>query len=247
MPITTGPERALPSPPAGSDATPSGFVGPAAAAICFLVFGLAPVFLVLLLAVVAGAVTDAGVIGPSYAVAGTAFTGTAARRAIGWTQAAQAGSAIVGVPLLAALGATAGWRAAFVAAGLAALAGMVLAATWLPRDHRRSAEPLRVEALLEPYRPLLRHSGMRRLYGATIAGAGLIALAFSGWIGTVGAVVAVAGAALMWGVEGVAMTAVLTAETPSGAGTTMTLSGSLFNLGGGRRSHRRSPPRLVRV
>ena len=35
----------------------------------------------------------------------------------------------------------------------------------------------------------------------------------------------------MMGVEGVAMTTLLTSETPSGAGTTMTLSGSLFNLG----------------
>jgi predicted MFS family arabinose efflux permease len=33
------------------------------------------------------------------------------------------------------------------------------------------------------------------------------------------------------GVEGVAMTTLLTTETPSGAGTTMTLSGSLFNFG----------------
>jgi predicted MFS family arabinose efflux permease len=39
------------------------------------------------------------------------------------------------------------------------------------------------------------------------------------------------GVALMMGVEGVAMTTLLTTETPSGAGTTMTLSGSLFNLG----------------
>jgi predicted MFS family arabinose efflux permease len=59
----------------------------------------------------------------------------------------------------------------------------------------------------------------------------LVALAFSGRVGTAGAVAAVAGAALMWGIESVAMTAVLTAETPSGPGTTMTLSGSLFNLG----------------
>lgn len=270
--------------------------GLTAAGICFLVFGLAPAFLVLLLAVAAGAVTDAGVIGPSFAVAGTSFTGAAARRAIGWTQAAQAGSAIVGVPLLAALGAAAGWRIAFIVTGLVALAGVLLAAMWLPRDHRRSAEPLRVAALLAPYRPLLRHGGMRRLYGATIAGAvcwmgmltylgaflaealglgpsqvglaymgagvgyclgslvgggplarvrpqslivlgflagaGLVALAFSGRVGTVGAVIAIAGATLMWGVEGVAMTTVLTAETPSGAGTTMTLNGSLFNLGG---------------
>ena len=239
--------------------------------------------------------TDAGVLGPSFAVAGTAFSGRAARRAIGWTQAAQSGSAIVGVPVLAAIGAAAGWRVAFVVAGLAALAGVVLATMWLPRDHRRSSAPLRVDALLAPYRPLLRDGSMRRLYGATmlgavcwmgmltylgaflaealglgtghiglaymgagagyclgslavggplarlrahslvvlgfLAGAGLLALAFSGRVGTAGAVVAVAATSLMWGMEGVAMTAVLTAETPSGAGTTMTLSGSLFNLG----------------
>ena len=270
-------------------------VGLVASAICFLVFGLAPAFLLLLLASVAGAVADAGVLGPSFAIAGTAFTGTAAKRAIGWTTAAQAGSAIVGVPLLAAIGTAAGWRMAFIVAGLAALAGVILATAWLPRDHRRPTEPLRVDALVAPYRPLLRHGGMRRLYGATmlgavcwmgmltylgaflaealglgtghvglaymgagtgyclgslvvggplariraqslvvlgyLAGAGLVALAFSGRVGTAGAVVAVAGASLMWGMEGVAMTAVLTAETPSGAGTTMTLSSSLFNLG----------------
>jgi DHA1 family inner membrane transport protein len=270
-------------------------VGLVASAICFLVFGLAPTFLLLLLASAAGAVTDAGVLGPSFAIAGTAFTGTAAKRAIGWTTAAQAGSAIVGVPLLAAIGTAAGWRMAFVVAGLAALAGVILATAWLPRDHRRSTEPLRVDALLAPYRPLLRHGGMRRLYGATmlgavcwmgmltylgaflaealglgtghiglvymVAGVGyclgslavggplariparpliifgflaatvLVAVAFSGRVGTAGSVVAVAGATLMWGMEGVAMTAVLTTETPSGAGTTMTLSGSLFNLG----------------
>jgi DHA1 family inner membrane transport protein len=270
-------------------------VGLVASTACFLVFGLAPAFLLLLLASVAGAVTDAGVFGPSLAVASTAFTGTAAKRAIGWTTAAQAGSGIIGVPLLAAIGTAAGWRLAFVVAGLLALAGAVLATAWLPRDHRRSSEPLRVDALLAPYRPLLRHSSMRRLYAATmvgavcwmgmltylgaflaealglgtgqvglvymgvgaayclgslgvggplarvpprllvvlgyLAGAGLVALAFSGRVGTAGAVVAVAGTALLWGVEGVAMTAVLAAETPSGAGTTMTLSGSLFNLG----------------
>src|SRR3954469_20503792 len=85
-------------------------IGLVAAAVCLLVFGLAPTFPLLLLASTAGAVTDAGVLGPSLAIAGTAFTGTAARRAIGWTNAAQAGSAIIGVPLLAAIGTAAGWR-----------------------------------------------------------------------------------------------------------------------------------------
>lgn len=270
-------------------------VGLAAAAVCLLVFGLAPTFLLLLLASVAGAMADAGVLGPSLAIAGTAFRGTAAKRAIGWTSAAQAGSAIVGVPLLAAIGAAAGWRMAFVVAGLAALAGVVLATAWLPRDHRRATAPLRMDALLASYRPLLRDRTMRRLLGATtlgavgwmgmltylgaflaealglgtgqvglvymgagagyclgslvvggplaripprslvvlgfLAGAGLVALAFSGSVGPAGAIAAIAGMSLMWGVEGVAMTALLTSETPTGAGTTMTLNTSLFNFG----------------
>jgi DHA1 family inner membrane transport protein len=64
-----------------------------------------------------------------------------------------------------------------------------------------------------------------------LATAVLIALAFSGQGGTAGAVVVLTAAALMMGVEGVAMTSLLTTETPSGAGTTMTLNTSLFNLG----------------
>jgi len=270
-------------------------IGLIAATVCLLVFGLAPAFLVLLLASAAGAVTDAGVLGSSLAIAGTAFTGTAARRAIGWTSAAQAGSAIVGVPLLAAIGTVAGWRVAFVVAGLVAIAVVVLATLWLPRDHRRPAEPLRLDAILAPYRPLLRDAVMRRLYGATMVGAVcwfglltylgaflvealglgtghvgvvymaaglgyclgslavggplarvptrllvvfgyvattlLIALAFSARVGTTGSIALITGASLMMGIEVVAMAALMTAETPSGAGTTMTLSGSLFNLG----------------
>ncbi len=269
--------------------------GLAGAATCLFIFGLAPVFPLLLLASAAGAVTDAGVIGPSFAIAGTAFSGIGARRAIGWTSAAQAGSAIVAVPLLAAIGAIAGWRVAFVVAALTSLGVVALAFLWLPRDTRRAVEPLRIEAILAPYRPLLKDGVMRRLYGATILGAvcwfglltylgafliealgldtgqvGLVymvigggyvagsmavggsfarvparrlvvagfvaaalltSLAFSARLGTPGAVVMLTGASLMMGLEGVAMTTLLTAETPSGTGTTMTLNGSLFNLG----------------
>src|SRR5215216_3825534 len=45
-------------------------IGLVAAAVCLLVFGLAPVFLLLLIASAAGAVTDAAVIGSSFAIAG---------------------------------------------------------------------------------------------------------------------------------------------------------------------------------
>ena len=146
-------------------------IGLVAAAVCLLDFGLAPTFPVLLIASVAGAVTTAAVLGPSLAIASTAFTGTAARRAVGWTSAAQAGSAIVGVPVLAAIGAAAGWRVAFVVAGLAAVAVWTLALLWLPHDRHRATEPLGLYAILAPYRPLLRSGTMRRLYGATILGA----------------------------------------------------------------------------
>jgi MFS transporter, DHA1 family, inner membrane transport protein len=270
-------------------------IGLVAAAVCLLIFGLAPTFLLLLFASAAGAVTDAGVLGPSLAIAGTSFAGTGARRAIGWTSAAQAGSAIVGVPLLAAIGLATGWRVAYVVAGLAAIAVVALAAIGLPRDHLHAAERLRLDDILAPYRPLLGNGTMRRLYGATMLGAVcwfglvtylgaflvealglgtghvglvymvvgsgyalgslavggplaqvptrpqviigylatavLIALAFSGRVETTGSVILITVAALMMGVEGVAMAALLTAETPSGAGTTMTLNGSLFNLG----------------
>jgi predicted MFS family arabinose efflux permease len=270
-------------------------IGLVSAAVCLLAFGLTPTFLLLLLASVAGAVSDSGVLGPSLAIAGTSFSGTAARRAIGWTTAAQAGSAIIGVPLLAAIGTAVGWRVAFVVSGLLAVAVVALAAMWLPRDMHRASTPLRVEAILAPYRPLLRDGTMRRLLGATMLGAvcwmgmltylgafltealglgpgqvglvymgagagyclgslvvggplarlparslvivgflasaGLVALAFSGGVGTAWSSAAIAATSLMWGVEGVAMASLLTARTPSGSGTTMTLNTSLFNLG----------------
>ena len=79
--------------------------------------------------------------------------------------------------------------------------------------------------------PLARVPTRRLVVFGYVAAALLIALAFSARVGTAGSIVLVTGASLMMGLEGVAMTALMTAETPSGAGTTMTLSGSLFNLG----------------
>jgi predicted MFS family arabinose efflux permease len=56
-------------------------------------------------------------------------------------------------------------------------------------------------------------------------------IAFSAWLGTVATVcvllVAAAAAAIGW----VGLTALMTTETPAGAGTTMVLNGALFNLG----------------
>ena len=265
------------------------------ASICFLAFVLAPIFPILLLASAAGALTDASVNGPSYALAGTAFSSAGARRAIGVASAAQAGSAIVGVPLLVAIGSAAGWRTAFVVAGILAVLVVVPAQRWLPHRQQRSAGPLSLAAIAAPYQPLLQNLKMRRLLGATVLGAfvwsglltylgaflvqnlalapgpvgivyivvgfGYVAgslavggplsrvsgrrlvvagflgcalcfgLAFSALAPPVVAVALLTATAAFAGVESVAMAAVLNAETPVGAGATMSLNGSLFNLG----------------
>jgi predicted MFS family arabinose efflux permease len=249
----------------------------------------------LVLASGAGAVTTAAVLGPSLAIASTAFTATAARRAVGWTSAAQAGSAIVGVPVLAAIGAAAGWRVALVVAGLAAVAVLALALRGLPHDRQHAAEPLHLAAILAPYRPLLGNGTIRRLYGATmlgavcwfglltylgaflaealglgtghvglvymVAGTGyflgslavggplarvsahtlvvagygatalLMALGFSARLGVTGTVLAITAAALAMGLEVVGMITRLTAESPSGSGTTLSLNVAVFNIG----------------
>ena len=75
---------------------------------CLLIFGLAPIFPVLFLASVAGAVSEATVPGLSLAIAGTRFTGPASRRAIGWTVGVIAGAPIVGVSILTTIGGVAG-------------------------------------------------------------------------------------------------------------------------------------------
>jgi len=271
-------------------------MGLVSAAATLLIFGLAPTFLVLALASATGGIADAAVLGPSLALAGTHFVGVSGRRAVGWAKGAEALSAIIGVPVLAAIGAAAGWRVAFIAIGCAALAVVVGASLELPHHGHRAVDPLRLDAILAPYRPLLRDAIMRRLYAARALGAlcffgfltymgaflaqtlglstdqiglvylvvgtgfllgslavggplaqvperGLVVsaygsmallmgLAFSARLGSVGSVVLITAAATAMGVGIVSMSTLFLAETPSGAGTTLTLSGSVFNLGG---------------
>lgn len=79
--------------------------------------------------------------------------------------------------------------------------------------------------------PLAGAPARRLVVGGFLANALFFGLAFSAHVGAFAAVALIAAAALVAGIEGVAMTTLLTAETPGGAGTTMTLNGSLFNLG----------------
>ena len=270
-------------------------LGLSAAAVCLLGFGLAPAFPVLLVAALAGGLGNAAVLGPSLALAGTAFAGPRARRALGWTTAAMAGSAIVGVPLLTAVGAATGWRTAFLVAGGGVVGIARLAAAWLPRGADAPRGPLRPRTFLAAYRPLLRHGPTLRLYGVAmlravcwygmltyfgaflgqrlglttgqvglaylVGGSGyflgslvaggplghvpprpllvggnlamalFMGLAFSAILGPVGSVAALPLAAFAGAFGWVAVAALLTADSPAGVGTTMTLHGSLFNLG----------------
>jgi predicted MFS family arabinose efflux permease len=242
-----------------------------------------------------GGLGNAAIVGPAVAVAGTAFTGTAARRALGWTTAAMAGSAIVGVPLMTAFAGFVGWRLGFLLAGLL-VAGIAWAGVaWLPRGAGHPGGRLHIGGLLAAYRPLIRHVPTLRLYGVAMlraicwfgmltyfgsflaqrlgfttgqtgfaymfGGAGyfigslvaggplghvpartlLIAgnlvmaifmgLAFSALLGPVGSVATLPLATFAGAFGWVAIVSLLTSNTPGGVGTTMTLHGSLFNLG----------------
>ena len=69
------------------------------------------------------------------------------------------------------------------------------------------------------------------LASGNVAMALFMGLAFSGVLGTAGTVAALPAAGFAGALGWVGLAALLTAETPAGVGTTMTLHGSLFNLG----------------
>jgi DHA1 family inner membrane transport protein len=143
-------------------------LGAIAAAGCLLGFGLAPIYVALLVPAVLGGVANATLTGLSLAVARVTFTGAAQRRAIGWATAGGAAAAVAGVPFLAALSGIAGWRVAFIAAGTAAIGAAWGVHLWISLDAKQSVVLPRAGNLLTPYYPLLRHRPTRQLYTATI-------------------------------------------------------------------------------
>lgn len=269
--------------------------GLVATAVSLFDFGLAPVFSVLFIASIAGAIAEATVPGLSLAIAGTRFSGPASRKAIGWTVGALASAPIVGVPILTTIGDLAGWRAAFLTAGFAAAVVVVLVAIWLPDDTRTASGSLRWNGIFDAYRPLIHDVGMRLLFACTFArslcwlglltylgalleeeyalstreiglaymlgGAGyfagsfvaggpfarlsarplvaisnvvmalLLVVVFAAVVGTAVAIALIPLAAFSAAVGWVGLAALLTEETPAGAGTTMVFNSSLFNLG----------------
>ncbi|MBA2755531.1 MAG: MFS transporter [Chloroflexia bacterium] len=79
--------------------------------------------------------------------------------------------------------------------------------------------------------PLSRVPARVLLAGGNVAMALLMGLAFSGVLGTAGTIAVMPLATFTGALGWIGLTTLLTAETPAGAGTTMTLNGSLFNLG----------------
>jgi DHA1 family inner membrane transport protein len=270
-------------------------LGLAATSVCLLVFGLAPIFPMLFLASIAGALSEATVPGLSLAIAGTRFAGPASRRALGWTIGALASAPIVGVPILTSIGGIAGWRVAFLAAGGVAILIAVLVAAWLPEDGQRPDDALRLHSILDAYRPLIHDVAIRSLFACTVmrstcwfglltylgallrdrfglstsevglvymlSGTGYLlgslaaggpfarlparplvaisnvtmalsmVIAFSAVLDTRLTIALLPVAGFAGAVGWVGLTALLTSETPAGAGTTMVLNSSLFNLG----------------
>ena len=140
--------------------------GTIAVAINLIGVGLATSYpMLLVLAVVAG-VGDAVLFGLPLAVAATAFSGAAQRRAIGWTAAALPVGVTAGVPLLTLAGGLVGWRSAIAGAGVATLAVAALAGAWLPPDRSGQGERFGARMLLDAYRPLLHHRPIGVLYAA---------------------------------------------------------------------------------
>jgi predicted MFS family arabinose efflux permease len=142
-------------------------VGLLAIAVGLLGTGLAPTYPVLLgLGVVMGC-GDALAYSLPFAIAATYFSGSAQRRAIGWTIGALSTAPIIGVPLLTAVGGLTNWRVALAAAGVAALGVAWFVAAVLPADRLHPSSRLRVGALLAAYTPLLKHPPSLRFLGVS--------------------------------------------------------------------------------
>ena len=122
-----------------------------------LATGLAPSFLILLLAALVGAIGRAAVLPVAQAIVGTRFADDAARRAaLSQLQSGQSGAAILGIPMLTTIAALLQWRAAFFAlAALALLMSLALARLLAP-EAPPAVGPMRLRSMLAPYGPLVR-------------------------------------------------------------------------------------------
>jgi predicted MFS family arabinose efflux permease len=132
--------------------------------------GLAPGYVLLLLAALVGAGARAFAQPIAIVIAGTLFRGEHQRRAISWVTAGASGAVIVGIPVLTTVAELFGWRVAFVA--LAGFTALLLFAAFRIIDivQTRPDTAWTIGGMLGSYRPLLNHGPTATLIGATFVG-----------------------------------------------------------------------------
>jgi DHA1 family inner membrane transport protein len=101
---------------------------------------------------------------------------------MGWTIASLSAAPIVGIPIVTSFGAVVGWRAALVIAGVLSALTAPLIGRAIPPDTNLRRGRIRLRDVISSYRPLLRHRGTVRLYGAT-ASRSILVISFIAYLG----------------------------------------------------------------
>jgi MFS transporter, DHA1 family, inner membrane transport protein len=126
-----------------------------------------------------GASFSGGILtGTTLAIAGTLFTGTERKRAMGTVVSGNAIAGIFAVPGMAMGASLASWRVSYVALGVVALLMIPFIYRLLPDDRIVDAGGVEFKKILEAYRPLLAQRSMVVLYGSNLTRA-------VGWAGTI--------------------------------------------------------------
>lgn len=140
------------------------------AAASALGIGLAPGYLILLMAALLGAGGRAITQPIAVVIAGSQFTGDQQRRAISWVMAGVTGAVIIGIPALTGIAESFSWRIAFVGLAGMTLILMILVRCELEPDRTRNTSSLSLRGIVTAYRPLARHRPTLGLIGATLLG-----------------------------------------------------------------------------
>jgi predicted MFS family arabinose efflux permease len=119
--------------------------------------GLAPGYVLLLVAALVGAGARAAAQPISMVIAGSLFLGDQQRRAISWVAAGSTGAVIVGVPALTTLAEYFGWRVAFLALGVLTLLLLLPISRSINPDPTEIPSRFTFREISDAYRLLLAH------------------------------------------------------------------------------------------
>jgi predicted MFS family arabinose efflux permease len=119
--------------------------------------GLAPGYVLLLVAALIGAGARAAAQPISVVIAGALFQGDQQRRAVSWVVAGATGAVIVGVPALTTLAEYYGWRAAFLALGTLTLLLLLMVLRSINPDVTVVSSRFTFREIIDAYRPLVAH------------------------------------------------------------------------------------------